>query len=56
MVTDEFSLLEPQSASPSKFKFEPKGNEIISSWRRVRVNYEPGHLLQYLCYYFVILK
>ena len=29
----------------SKFKFEPKGSEISSSWRRVRVNYEPSSTL-----------
>ena len=41
-LTNKFSLFEPQSASLSKFEFEPKGSEMSSSWRRVRVNYEPS--------------
>ena len=41
-LTNKFSLFEPQSASLSKFDFDPKGSEISSSWRRVRVNYEPS--------------
>ena len=41
-LTNKISLFEPGSASLSKFEFEPKGSEISSSWRRVRVNYEPS--------------
>ena len=39
-LTNKISLFEPESASLSKFEFEPKGSEISSSWRRVRDNYE----------------
>ena len=41
-LTNKISLFEPGSASLSRFEFEPKGSEISSSWRRVRVNYEPS--------------
>ena len=41
-LTNKISLFEPESASLSKFEFEPKGSEISSSWRRVRDNYEPS--------------